>query len=152
MQAIISYFMIGYQMNFFIFFVVLYALCMTSTAICVLLGSLCANPQISDALFPLVVVPQFYFSGVFISTNLIPDWISWAQWLCSMKYSAGLAFIYEFEDCGGVLATANCHRILSQNNVNPDDKWWYWLALATMFVIFRVAALLVLRRKGANFS
>jgi hypothetical protein len=67
--------MIGFQMNFFIFFVILFALAMTSTAVCSLLGALSADPKIPDALFPLVVVPQFYFSGVFISTNLIPEWI-----------------------------------------------------------------------------
>jgi quinol-cytochrome oxidoreductase complex cytochrome b subunit len=152
LQAIISYFMIGYQMNFFIFFVILYALCMTSTALCVLLGSMFPNPQVADSIYPLVIVPQFYFSGLFISTNLIPSWINWAQWLCSMKYSAGLAFMYEFADCQEGLASVNCDRILYQNSVNPNDKWWYWLAMVAIFVVFRLVALLVLRKKGANFS
>jgi len=74
-QSVISYFMIGFQMNFFIFFLLLYTTCMTSTAVSVLLGSIFDNPQIAFALSPLVSVPQFYFSGVFIATNLIPDWI-----------------------------------------------------------------------------
>lgn len=125
---------------------------MTSTALCVLLGSMFPNPQIADSVYPLVIVPQFYFSGLFISTNLIPSWINWAQWLCSMKYSAGLAFMYEFTDCQEGLASVNCDRILYQNNVNPNDKWWYWLAMAAIFVVFRLVALLVLRKKGANFS
>lgn len=74
-QSIISYFMIGFQMNFFVFFVLLYATCMTSTAVSVLLGSMFDNTQIAFALSPLVTVPQFYFSGVFIAINLIPTWI-----------------------------------------------------------------------------
>jgi len=144
--------MIGFQMNFFLFFVILFALAMTSTAVCVLLGAMFADPKIPAALFPLVVVPQFYFSGVFIATNLIPVWIRWAQWACSLKYSAGLAYIYEFEDCGGGQAELNCDAILSQNNVSPDDKWWYWLAMMTIFCVFRLAALVVLRKKGSTFT
>lgn len=151
-QSLITYFMIGFQMNFFIFFVILFAMAMTSTAVCVLLGATSADPKIPMALFPLVVVPQFYFSGVFIATNLIPVWIRWIQWLCSLKYAAGLAYIYEFEECGGGLADVNCNAILVQNNVSADDKWWYWLAMMAIFCIFRVAALLVLRKKGSDFS
>jgi ABC-type multidrug transport system ATPase subunit len=74
-QSIISYFMIGFQMNFFMFFFLLFATCMTSTATLVLLGSLFDNSQVAFALSPLVTVPQFYFSGVFIATNLLPTWI-----------------------------------------------------------------------------
>lgn len=74
-QSVISYFMIGFQMNFFIFFLLLYSTCMTSTAVSVLLGCICDNPQVAFALSLLVSVPQFYFSGVFIATNLIPTWI-----------------------------------------------------------------------------
>ncbi len=151
-QALITYFMIRFEMNFFIFFVILFAMAMTSTAVCVLLGAAFADPKIPAALFPLVVVPQFYFSGVFIATNLIPVGIRWIQWLCSLKYAAGLAYIYELDDCGSELADANCSALLLQNNVSPDDKWWYWLALLAIFCVFRLAALLVLRKKGCDFS
>lgn len=139
-------------MNFFIFFVILFALAMTSSAICALLGAMFTDPAIPAALFPLVVVPQFYFSGVFIATNLIPVWIRWAQYACSLKYAAGLGYMYEFEDCGDGLAERNCNAILYQNNVSPDDKWWYWLALMGLFCFFRIAALLILRKKGSEFS
>lgn len=144
--------MIGFRMNFFMYFVNLFALAMTSTAVCVLLGAAPANPQMPVALFPLVIVPQFYFSGVFLATNLIPQWIRWAQWLCSLKYAAGLLYIQEFDDCGGERADLNCDIILSQNNVSPEDEWWYWLALIAIFCVFRLAALLVLRKKGCDFS
>jgi hypothetical protein len=81
--------------------------------------------------------------------------IRWAQWLCSLKYAASLATIYEFDDCVGSpeeLAEANCDRILAQNNVSPDDKWWYWLAVISLFCLFRLLALVLLRRKAGVFS
>lgn len=81
--------------------------------------------------------------------------IRWAQWLCSLKYAAGLAYIYEFDDCVGSpeeLAELNCDRILTQNNVSPDDKWWYWLAMMGLFCLFRLLALVLLRKKGGDFS
>lgn len=72
---LIAYFMIGIQMNFFIFFLLCYALALTTTAVCVLLGSYFTDAKMAMAFFPLVVVPQFYFSGIFIATNLIPVWV-----------------------------------------------------------------------------
>jgi hypothetical protein len=46
--------MIGIQMNFFIFFLISYALALTTTAVCVLLGSACTDPKMATAFFPLV--------------------------------------------------------------------------------------------------
>ena len=152
-QSLITYFMIGFTMNYFIFLRHFGGNGNDEYGRLCPLGASFADPKIPMALFPLVVVPQFYFSGVFIATNLIPVGIRWIQWLCSLKYAAGLAYIYEFDDCGGSeLAEANCNAILLQNNVSPEDKWWYWLAMMAIFCVFRLAALLVLRKKGCDFS
>ena len=48
-QALITYFMIRFQMNFFIFFVILFAMAMTSTAVCVLLGACFCRPKDSSS-------------------------------------------------------------------------------------------------------
>lgn len=151
-QTIIVYYMIGFQMTFLQFFVISYTLAMTSTAVSVLLGSIFTDPKSAQALFTLVVVPQFYFSGVFISTNLIPSWVAWAQYLCSLKYAAGLGYIYEFSNCEPGVASENCQNVLDQNNVEKNDTWWYWVALVTLFSGFRGVALMVLRNKGRDFS
>jgi len=61
--------------------------------------------------------------------------------------------MYEFENCEGEpfsLATEHCDRILIQNNVDPGDRWWYWLAIVSIFCVFRLVALLVLRQKGSS--
>mmetsp|Transcript_12642 Transcript_12642/g.29344 ORF Transcript_12642/g.29344 Transcript_12642/m.29344 type:complete len:251 (+) Transcript_12642:376-1128(+) len=150
-QALIVYWMIGFQMYFLEFLAITYCLSMTSTAVSVLLGAMVSDIKSASALFTLVVVPQFYFSGVFIATNLIPIWVRWAQYTTSLKYAAGLAFIYEFGNCGDAVSQANCDDVLAQNGVSTDDLWWYWLALAALFVSFRGMALYVLHRKGKDF-
>lgn len=151
-QAFIVYFMIGFQQTFFQFFFVTFTLAMTSTAVAVLLGSFFSDSKNAESLFTLVVVPQMYFSGVFISINLIPSWVRWAQYLCSLTYASRLAFAYEFNDCEPGLATVNCDGVLNSNGVSRDDVWWYWLALLGLFVSFRMIALFVLRKKGNDFS
>jgi hypothetical protein len=72
------------------------------------------------------------------------------QYLCSLKYATGLGLMYEFVDCGD--NADNCEQILRQNNVDVDDKWWYWLAMVGIFLIFRIMAIFVLRKKGGDFS
>jgi ABC-type multidrug transport system ATPase subunit/ABC-type polysaccharide/polyol phosphate export permease len=151
-QTVIVYYMIGFQMTFVQFFIISYALAMTSTAVSVWLGSIFTESKSAEALFTLVVVPQFYFSGVFIATNLIPPWVAWGQYLCSLKYAAGLGYLYEFSNCEPGLATVNCQNVMIQNNIKTKDEWWHWVALLTLFCGFRGAALMVLRKKGRDFS
>lgn len=74
-QTMIVYFMVGLQQNFGQFLAVSFSLSMTSTAVAVLLGSMVTDPKVAASFFTLVVVPQFYFSGVFISIDLIPSWM-----------------------------------------------------------------------------
>lgn len=64
--------MIGLQLNFFTFFAINYALAMTSTAVAVFLGSALSDPAGANQFYSLVVVPQFYFSGVFSPIDLVP--------------------------------------------------------------------------------
>lgn len=135
--------------------------------------------QVVASLFTLVVVSQFYFSGVFIATELIPGtfvphhlfyiffnsnphnslssmltaWIRWAQYLCSLFYGSRLAYIYEFENCDPGEAQENCDKVLRQNGVSVDEAWWYhWLCLAGLFVLFRGMAIITLQQKGISFS
>ena len=93
-----------------------------------------------------------YFSGVFIAITLIPAWVRWAQYLCSLTYTARLALAYEFVDCAAGAAEMNCNQILDRNQVNPDEKWWYWLALVSLFMGFRLCALVVLKQRADDFS
>ena len=139
----------GFQMSFGQLVAVTYTLSMTATAVAVMLGACFTDIQNSLNLFTLLVVPQFFFSGLFIAIELMPSWVSWAQYLCSLTYAARLGFAYEFGDCEPGEAAANCEAVLAANNVNADDTWWYWLALLGLFVMFRVLGVIILRHKAS---
>jgi hypothetical protein len=57
--------------------------------------------------------------------------------------------VQEFDDCAET--TAVCQNLLDRNNINPDDVWWYWLALLGLFVVLRTAAFVLLRRKANKY-
>ena len=57
-QAVIVFWMIGFQQTFLQFLSVLYGLCMTSTAVSVLLGSIFSDSKLAASMFTMVVVPQ----------------------------------------------------------------------------------------------
>jgi len=151
-QSIITYFMIGFQLPFLVFFLVNFFLAMTATALAMLLGALLSDLRSVSDLYALLTVPQFFFSGVFAPIDVIPRIVRWAQYLCSLKYAAGLAMIYEFGDCEPGLAEENCKNILRRNSVSKDDEWWYWIALLGLFVGFRMLALLAIKKRATVFK
>jgi len=90
-----------------------------------------------------IIITQF-----FIAPDLIPVWLRWLQWVMPLTYSVKLSVSYEFNrDCGDY--QENCNSVLKIANVDPDDVWWYWLALAGIFVVLRLGALALLKRKAA---
>lgn len=74
-QSLLIYFLIGFSLNFGLFFLINFALAMTSTAVAVMLGSALSDPAQAPQFFTLAVVPQFYFSGVFSPIDLVPSFI-----------------------------------------------------------------------------
>ena len=136
-------------MNFGQLVAITYCLSLTATAVAVMLGACFTEINHALGLFTLLVVPQFYFSGLFIAIELVPSWVSWAQYLCSMTYAARLGFAYEFGHCEAGAAADNCNTVLTANNVSVDDTWWYWLALLGLFVMFRVGGIMVLGFKAS---
>jgi ABC-type multidrug transport system permease subunit len=149
-QALISYWMIGFQMAFGEFLAITSCLALTATAVSVMLGAVFEDTKSAAGLFTLIVVPQFYFSGLFISIEFIPTWVRWGQYLCSLTYGSRLAFAYEFSDCDPGQAADNCMEVLDKNQVSKDDTWWYWLALLGLFCMFRLGGIYVLHSK-ANY-
>lgn len=151
-QTAITYFMIGFQLNIFTFFAIQFSLAMTSQAIAVFLGSNFSDPDSANQFFTILIVPQLYFSGVFLPIDLIPKLLRWSQYLCSIRYSSALVLMYEFDDCNPGIEADNCDSILSRNEVDPDDALNFWLGMGGLFVVFRLAALIILQRKSKTFS
>lgn len=148
--SVITFYMIGFQMSFILFLFIVYALAMASTAIAVALGSSVEDPKVATEMLPILFVPQMLFAGFFVATELIPVWLRWAQYVCSLTYSLRLLVIEEFTTCSGP-GEENCDGVLDQVGADPDERWWYWVVLVALFVFFRVAALTILARKATKF-
>jgi ABC-type multidrug transport system permease subunit len=148
-QMLITYFLIEFQASFPLLWVIIYALAMASTALAVLLGCSVEDPKLGQELLPLLFVPQMLFAGFFVTPDLIPVWLRWAQYLCTLTYSIRLALVAEFEGCAKT--TQSCKTLLDDIGADPDETYWYWIVLVTLFVVFRVGALNVLRKKATKF-
>jgi ABC-type multidrug transport system permease subunit len=150
-QLLLTYFMIGLQSSFGMLFLNIYTLAMASTAMAVMLGCAVEDPKLGQEMLPILFVPQMLFAGFFVTPNLIPKFLRWARFLCSMTYSVRLSLIEEFRDCGSEQANINCENMLKNIEADEDETWWYWLVLASIFLIFRVLALSILRKKATKF-
>jgi hypothetical protein len=75
------------------------------------------------------------FSGFFVAPDLIPTWLRWAQYLCTLTYAVRILLVEEFDgNCGSDSdAIGNCQSLLNDVNANPDETWWNWLVLVGLF-------------------
>lgn len=134
------------------FWATVYSLAMASTAMAVLLGCAIEDPKLAQEMLPLLFVPQMLFAGFFVRPELIPSWLRWAQYLCTLTYSVRILLVSEFDNCStDPAALNNCDVLLDDVGANPDDTWWYWLVLLSLFVFFRLSALFVLKHKASKF-
>lgn len=136
--------MMGFQMNFLYFSALSFILAIVCTGIGVFIGSSVDDPNVALEFIPLLIVPQLLFSGFFIQTNLIPELLRWAQYLCSLTYAVRLTLASEFGDC----TTVSCTNLLENNGVNQLDTYLYWIILIVIAVVFRVSAMIVLKSKA----
>jgi len=152
-MAIITFFMIEFQMSFIMFYVTIYSLAMASTALAVLLGCAVEDPKLGQEMLPILFVPQMLFAGFFVAPSLIPKWLRWARYLCTLTYSLRVLLIEEFEDCNPNDEVENdrCNQLLLDVEADSDETWWYWLIVIVLFVVFRLMALGVLRTKASKF-
>jgi len=135
--------MIQFQQRFFWMFATLYTLAMTSTAIAMVIASTVDDPKLSIEFLPMTFMPQVMFAGFFIAPDLIPVWLRWLQWVMPLTFAVKIGIANEFNRDNEV-----CQNLLSNTNVDPDDVWWYWLALVGIFIVLRLSALFLLRKKA----
>ncbi len=151
-QAVITYFLIEFRADFFMFYLNMYALAMASTALAVLLGCSVEDPKLGQEMLPILFVPQMLFSGFFVVPELIPVWLRWARYLCSLTYSIRIALLLEFGNgCGSDEADEACEQLLVNIEANEDETWWYWLILVALFASLRLFALFILQQKAVKF-
>jgi ABC-type multidrug transport system permease subunit len=143
-QQLASFFLMGFQMNFFLFLMINFLLAMASTSIGIFIGSCVEDPGVAAELMPALIVPQLLFSGFFIPTQYIPSFLRWAQYTCSLTYAIRLASLYEFGDC----PTSSCQSLLENNGVYELPSYWYWIILFLIAAIFRITSMVILKRKA----
>ena len=149
----IVYWMVGFHGSFILHVLItwLIGLCASSTAL--LVGCIAANANEALQVSPTIFIPQILFSGLFVQIDRIPTWIRWAQYLCSLKFTMNLYIINEFGS--GICEPARkqmCEGLRDETDADENIWWAYMLILLGIFLIFRLAGLLVLTRKARGFA
>ncbi|KAL7539082.1 hypothetical protein ACHAXR_010781 [Thalassiosira sp. AJA248-18] len=148
---LIAFFMVDLQSSFFHFLAIEYGLAMSSTAVAVLLGCAVEDPKMATEFLPLLFVPQLLFAGFFVRTDLIPVWLRWAQYLCSLTYGVRLALLSEFGECAKANEMSMCNKLLTDNQVKEEESAFYWGMIWALFCVFRLGGLALLRKKATKF-
>lgn len=120
----------------------------------VFMGCLVTDVKDAVEISPLLFVPQILFAGFFIKMDLIPVFLRWAQYLCSLKYGMNILILLEFHpdnsSCEGA-AEENCRQVLSENDVVINQWWVYMLILFALFAGFRIIGAMALSRRAQKF-
>ena len=152
-KIFICFHMIGFQGSIIYLFSAAYALAMSSAALASVVGAATGgNSELALQFVPILFAPQMIFCGYFITPSLIPAWIRWFQYIFPATYAVRLAVVNEFNQCSvDPVELANCNALIQSVDVDPDNTWWYWLILASQFLVFRILALVILRANARRF-
>jgi len=153
LSMLITYWMIGYRANFMIFLAINFSVAFNATAMSVLLGCSVKDSQMGQEVMPLIFIPQLLFAGFFVSTDLLPEFLQWVPYICTMTYAVKLAVVAEFSPCIDNEDDPNsfCQNIFDRVQAEKNDVWWYWLVSVLIFVVIRLLALYALKRKASVF-
>lgn len=151
--SILTYFMISYPGDFGLYFLSMYVLAMTSTALGVMAACSVEDPGVAMEFMPAIIVPQMIFAGFFVTPDLIPVWLRWLRYLFPLTYVIRILLVENFADCPIDPTTGinQCDILLDKVDADPDETWWYWLVVALLFVVFRLMALYNLHSKATKF-
>jgi len=154
--TLIVYYLVSFQGAYVMYLLTVYTLAMASTALAVLLGCAVEDPKLGQEMLPILFVPQMLFAGFFVAPGLIPSWLRWARYLCTLTYSVRILLVEEFQDCADRemaegITPPYCSTIIDNVEAEEDHTWWNWMVLLALFTGFRLMALVVLQRKATKF-
>eukprot|EP00299_Pterocystis_sp_00344_P019144 c9525_g1_i1.p1 GENE.c9525_g1_i1~~c9525_g1_i1.p1 ORF type:complete len:599 (+),score=142.03 c9525_g1_i1:29-1825(+) len=150
LAIIVMYWLVEMQGSFILLVLVMWMLGIASTSVAMLLGSVFNDVKTAMEAAPALFVPQILFAGFFIRLELVPVYMRWAQYLCSLKYAMNLAILVEFNDCDPLEKMA-CSKLKDSNDIEKDHWWVYVLILLALFFGFRLLSLMVLRKRAKKF-
>jgi ABC-type multidrug transport system permease subunit len=148
-NVVIVYWLVAYKAGFATIWATAYTLAMASTALAVLIGSSVEDPKVAQEFMPALFVPQFLFAGFFVTPSLIPVWLRWARYICTLTYAVRIFLVAEFKECAK--SQRGCAKLLDDVGARSDETWWYWLVLVSLFVLFRIFALFMLRKQATKY-
>jgi ABC-type multidrug transport system permease subunit len=143
--ALITYWSIGMQGNFFLLIIALSLVAGTSTSLALLVACMVKDSKQAMECAPALFVPQILFAGFFVKIELIPPAIRWLQYICALKWGMNMVYINEFQD------NPFGPQMLAQNNIEKDNLWVNAAILLAMIIVYRSLAVLVLSRKAKAF-
>jgi hypothetical protein len=152
-MTILIYFMVNFNGSFWVYLGVTYGLAMSSTAMAVTLGVLAeGDAKVAQQLLPIMFIPQLLSSGFFVSPNLMPTFLQWAQYVSVLAYAVKILIVEEFHECSdNVTELHNCQDLLESVRANPNQVPFYTAMLVVYFFIFRAIALYLLRKSAMRF-
>eukprot|EP00762_Andalucia_godoyi_P008328 ANDGO_07356.mRNA.1 Protein white len=98
---VVSYFLIGFQPEAWIFFTILgffelAGFAATATGFCV--SALSPNGDVANAVLPIVMIPAMIFGGLFVNLDDIPPWFVWLKYFSFVMYAFDGSFRAEMSD------------------------------------------------------
>mmetsp|Transcript_136033 Transcript_136033/g.435113 ORF Transcript_136033/g.435113 Transcript_136033/m.435113 type:complete len:139 (+) Transcript_136033:1566-1982(+) len=118
---------------------------MAAASTALLAACLVADAKQAMEAAPALFVPQILFAGFFIKMEMIPSFMRWLQYICSLKWGMNIIYINEFIDAPGGKV------VMEANEIKEDNAYIYVIVLLAIFVGFRLLAMVALSRKAKAF-
>jgi len=160
--AVITYFMIGLQIDvakFFIFFLTLFLTTLCGTAVCFTISASVRVFAIANLFCILVFIMMMIFGGLLVNIASLPVWLRWVQYLSVFRYSLNMLTINEMTGLSfnGTAEVRNVtssfiytgEQYLKDQGIPYETTWDVWqniMALGLIAVGLMVVAYIQLRR------
>jgi ABC-type multidrug transport system ATPase subunit len=156
--CLIVYFLVGLKDTaeaFFIFYAANLLMSHAAQSTGLLIGSAVPNAEAAVSLAPVTIVPLMLFAGLFINSGSVPPYFIWLQYISPFKYAYEIVAINEYDNldlnapsCVSMPSVPCGNLILNQLDIDTDDLTQNFFILFSLFLLFRVAAFLVLWQKS----
>mmetsp|Transcript_122755 Transcript_122755/g.392412 ORF Transcript_122755/g.392412 Transcript_122755/m.392412 type:complete len:622 (-) Transcript_122755:512-2377(-) len=142
---LIAYWAMACQGDFVVAVCATTLISMAAASTALLAACLVADAKQAMEAAPALFVPQILFAGFFIKMEMIPSFMRWLQYICSLKWGMNIIYINEFIDAPGGKV------VMEANEIKEDNAYIYVIVLLAIFVGFRLLAMVALSRKAKAF-
>lgn len=99
LMLLIVYWAIGLEGRFWYWLLAMYTFAMIMASTGIALAAWTTDPRDAKELIPMTLLPQILVSGFFISTDSLPIFLRWTQWIFPLTYAFRLILAEEFSFC-----------------------------------------------------